>query len=183
MTQVFVSRGQSIAILITDSITQALLRYCGEAARNETGGILIGHYTPLGDQAVITQVSGPPRDSESGRSWFVRGIHGLQLLINRAWGRHEYYLGEWHFHPYASPAPSDRDKRQILVFAREPGYRCPEPILIVVGGDPAAGGDLSVSVVLNGKVQPLYAWAPSAPKASPNDATPQTIALGATRAP
>jgi integrative and conjugative element protein (TIGR02256 family) len=160
VTDVFVARDHSIAILITIAIRKALAQYCTQAGRHETGGILIGHYTPLGDQAVITKVTSAPRDSSAGRSWFVRGVAGLQQLINRAWRRRDYYLGEWHFHPFASPDPSDRDRRQIAYLSRDPDYRCPEPILIVVGGDPGTGGDLAVSVVLKGKLEELHEWDP-----------------------
>ena len=160
MTEVFVARDHSVAIVVTQAIRESLLRYCVDAGQNETGGILIGHYTPLRDQAVITQLTGPPPDSTAGPTWFVRGVTGLQRLINRAWRRRDFYLGEWHFHPFAAAEPSDRDRRQILDFAKNPNYRCPEPVLLVVGGDPSAGGELSMVVVLKGIVEGLRRWEP-----------------------
>jgi integrative and conjugative element protein (TIGR02256 family) len=156
--QVFVAEDHSVAILITDAIRKILLAHCEQARRLETGGILIGHYTPLGDQAVITEATGPPRDSVAGRWSFLRGLYGLQGRINRAWRRQNYYLGEWHFHPFSSPTPSGRDRTQILAFAHDPAYRCPEPILLVVGGDPGSGGELAVGVVLDGKLRELRPW-------------------------
>jgi integrative and conjugative element protein (TIGR02256 family) len=158
VTDVFVANDHSVAIVLTRAIRESLMGYCVNAGQHETGGILVGHYTPLGDQAVITQVSGAPPDSKAGRSWFVRGFAGLQQLINVAWRRRNYYLGEWHFHPFAAPDPSDRDRQQILEFSRDRNYRCPEPILVVVGGDPAIGGELSVGVVLKGRLEGLRPW-------------------------
>src|SRR6266567_2725653 len=99
--------------MITGAIRKRLLAHCIKARQLETGGILIGHYTPLGDQAVITGVIGPPRDSIATPSVFIRGLHGVQKLINGAWRRRDYYLGEWHFHPFALPIPGGQDRRQI----------------------------------------------------------------------
>lgn len=148
-----------VAIMITEAIRNRLLAYCEKAHQLETGGILIGHYTPLGDQAVITEVVGPPRDSMATQRSFIRGLHGLQRLINRAWRRREYYLGEWHFHPFSRPSPSDSDRRQMIAFSKDPAYRCPEPILVVVGGDPQIGGELGAGVVLKSKFRDLRPWA------------------------
>jgi integrative and conjugative element protein (TIGR02256 family) len=155
---VFVAEDHAVAIMITEPIRKKLLGHCEKAHRLETGGILIGHYTPLGDQAIITEVTGPPRDSIASRWSFIRGLHGLQRLINQAWRRHDYYLGEWHFHPFASPIPGDRDRRQVIAFSKNPAYRCPEPILLVVGGDPRIGGELGVGVVLKGRFREMRPW-------------------------
>jgi integrative and conjugative element protein (TIGR02256 family) len=160
MIEVFVAEDHSVAIMITEAIRKTLLGHCETARQLETGGILIGHYTPLGDQAVITEVTGPPRDSIASRWSFIRGLHGLQQRINRAWRRRDYYLGEWHFHPFARPIPSDQDRTQIIAFSIDPAYRCPEPILLVVGGDPRIGGELGVGVVLKGKFRQLRGWVP-----------------------
>jgi len=157
--EVFAAEDHSVAIMITEAIRRGLLRHCEKAHQVETGGILIGHYTPLGDQAVITEVSGPPPDSIASRWSFTRGLRGLQQLINRAWRRRNYYLGEWHFHPFERPTPSERDKMQIIAFSKDPAYRCPEPILLVVGGDPGIGGELGAGVVLKGKFRELRPWA------------------------
>ena len=161
MTDVFVAEDQSLAVVVTQAILESLARHCSNAGKNETGGILIGHYTALRDQAVITRVTGAPPDSKAGPTWFVRGIAGLQQLIDAAWRRRDYYIGEWHFHPFAAPEPSERDRRQIVEFAREPNYRCPEPILVIVGGDPKIGGDLAVAVAIKGRVERLVAWKPA----------------------
>lgn len=159
MIEVFVAENHAVAVMITEAIRTKLLEHCKKADQLETGGILIGHYTPLGDQAIITEVSGPPRDSIASRWSFIRGLRGLQQLVDRAWQRRDYYIGEWHFHPYARPSPSDRDRRQIIAFSEDRAYRCPEPILLVVGGDPTVGGELGIGVVLGGNFRELRSWA------------------------
>ena len=77
-------------------------------------------------------------DSRSGRTWFVRGIRGLQKTIDRLWTRqHEYYLGEWHFHPGGAPDPSQTDIEQVQEIAYSEQYHCPEPVLLIIGGEPS----------------------------------------------
>ncbi|MCB1058330.1 MAG: Mov34/MPN/PAD-1 family protein [Acidobacteria bacterium] len=104
----------------------------------ETGGILLGFYNASLDLATITMVEPAPPDSRSGKFSFARGIHGLALTISRAWSsktiRKRYYLGEWHTHPDGPPVPSPQDIYQMKAVAQDPGYHCPEPLLIILGG-------------------------------------------------
>lgn len=121
------------------SLTQleVVLRYCQKALPDETGGILVGYYSANLDCAIVTSFSGPPPDSSHGRTWFKRGVAGLQKWLDRLWiERTAYYLGEWHFHPFASPEPSSDDNKQLWKFADAPNLHCPEPVLLIVGGDP-----------------------------------------------
>jgi integrative and conjugative element protein (TIGR02256 family) len=115
-----------------------ILRYCQESSPQETGGILLGRYSAAHDCALIEKVTGAPVDSQMGRTWFVRGVRGLQAKLDLLWHRNEgYYLGEWHFHPFGSPIPSSVDVKQLQKIARSRLYRCPEPMLMILGGDPA----------------------------------------------
>lgn len=103
----------------------------------ETGGIFVGEYSEEGDCALVAAVSGAPADSRAGRAWFYRGVRGLQVWLDRLWHRErKYFLGEWHFHPYAEPTPSGTDKRQLTEIAKASSYHCQEPILVIIGGDP-----------------------------------------------
>lgn len=120
---------------------------CTRAEGNETGGILTGFYTPRHDCACVTGVTGPPRDSRTGATWFHRGIVGLQHLLDRLWSEtSRYYLGEWHFHPGASPEPSSVDIAQLRRIAVSPEYRCPEPVLLIIGGGPPLAWSLRTYV-------------------------------------
>lgn len=99
----------------------------------ETGGVLLGKYTPSFELAVVTEVSGPPDDSRKARSGFWRGILGLQTLISRLWKEQQYYLGEWHVHPDGPPIPSATDHDQMNAISESPTYQCPEPLLLILG--------------------------------------------------
>jgi integrative and conjugative element protein (TIGR02256 family) len=106
------------------------------AENRETGGVLAGYYSQLLDRAIIKNLTGPPKDSKRGYTWFVRGVSGLQSLIFQLWKKKQYYLGEWHFHPHASSHPSSQDINQMAMIAESKQYHCPEPLLLIIGGSP-----------------------------------------------
>jgi hypothetical protein len=73
---------------------------------------------------------------------------GLEVWLARLWTRDaSYYVGEWHFHPYSRPQPSDRDLAQMQVIAKSTRYQCPTPILLIVGGDPKGEWCIHVEVL------------------------------------
>ncbi len=134
---IFISDDRKFSVEITPTIFAQIKYYSNCANRKETGGILIGKYTDDLSRAIISLVSGPPSDSKSGRTWFIRGINGLRKLLDKCYkSAGSYYLGEWHFHPFASPSPSTQDIQQMLAIAKDRKYNCPEPIMIILGGDP-----------------------------------------------
>lgn len=128
----FASADSRFSVELSSLAESALFRPAAQRKRRETGGILIGHYSPDHRTAVVTRVEGPPSDSRSGSTWFVRGVRGLQRLLRGCWARGEYYLGEWHYHP-GLPNPSSTDLHQMMAIAASVAYRCPEPLLCVVG--------------------------------------------------
>ncbi len=134
---------------ILDEMTQA----CVEAVPLETGGILIGYYSSDLRKAVVTNVSKSPADSVLKTSCFERGTLGLQSWINSFWNSRQrrYYLGEWHFHPYSDPEASPQDVWQLHAIALSVEYHCPEPILMIVGGDPHGDWRVNCYISVHGK--------------------------------
>lgn len=111
-----------------------LCKLCRQARRFETGGVLIGHYDDQLRRAIVTQIWGPAPDSKAGPTWFVRGTRGLTVQLEHTWYKTgDYYLGEWHHHPWGTLAPSTTDISQMRTIASDMAYRCPEPLLIIVG--------------------------------------------------
>ncbi len=117
---------------------ERMLALCVQAGAIETGGVLIGRYAVTHDCALVTAASGPPAGSRQGRTRFYRGVGGVRQKLARSWRDHRwYYLGEWHFHPQGSTSPSQVDVRQMEAIATNPSWCCPEPVLLIIGGDPA----------------------------------------------
>lgn len=142
----FASADSKFSVELSSSAETALRRPAAQRQRRETGGIIIGKYSPDQRTAFITRVEGPPPDSRASSTWFVRGVRGLQRVLMRCWARGEYYLGEWHYHPGA-PHPSSTDLKQMTAIASSVAYCCPEPLLCVVG----LRGDLRWFVAQRGK--------------------------------
>ena len=113
------------------------LKECEDSDSQETGGILVGYYTPANDCAIVTALSGPPEDSIRKQRFFERGTRGIQSWIFRIWReQRHFYLGEWHFHPSGSSVPSQDDTEQMRKLSTDTRLKCPEPILLIIGGDP-----------------------------------------------
>lgn len=135
------------AISINSKQVAYLLKQCADAGEYETGGILIGYYNETLDSAIVTRIINAPPDSRRGRTWFHRGISGLQALISKLWLKQQhYYLGEWHFHPSRSPEASGVDIQQMKKIASSSSYQCPEPILLIVGDNPKTSWSVQVTV-------------------------------------
>ena len=138
MTLEFWSADGKFGLQIAAAQTRTIITACKAAGRNETGGVLIGTYSADHDCAIVKRVCGPPPDSQFGPTWFFRGVRGVQQVVDQYWRRRTgYYLGEWHFHTFARPELSDLDRRSIRGIAASVLYNCPEPILLLIGGDPA----------------------------------------------
>jgi integrative and conjugative element protein (TIGR02256 family) len=134
----FQSADRQFGLRISAKEIDRMVSLCRKAKRAETGGVIVGQYNEQHDWAIVTEVTGPPEDSRSGSTWFLRGVRGLQQLIERLWQRdRSFYLGEWHYHPYSSPDPSSTDTSQMRKIADSASYACPEPILLILGGDPS----------------------------------------------
>lgn len=125
---------------IPSKVVGRVLSLCTLAQNIETGGILVGYYNRPHDCAIVTDCSGAPKDSRGGQNFFYRGVHGLQRWLASLWnlGQRRYYLGEWHFHPFAKPDPSNTDLTQMRINAEDKSYHCPEILMFIIGGDPKA---------------------------------------------
>jgi len=143
----FWSVNRQFGMKCPEKVLKHILGACKQSGLNETGGILVGFYEERLDCAQVTAATSAPDDSRKGRTWFHRGTDGLQTWLNDLWHRkRNFYLGEWHFHPFAPPMPSRTDVEQMQQIANAPSYHCPEPLLLLIGGDPSTKWTMSVFV-------------------------------------
>jgi hypothetical protein len=70
--------------------------------------------------------------------------------LEKLWPKKDYYLGEWHFHPHAAAEPSGTDIGQMIEISTSTKYRCPEPLLLILGGDPNGSWHIRVFVFPRG---------------------------------
>lgn len=148
----FSSRDQRFGLSIDEPIMDMILKLCRKAANFEIGGILVGNYSKQRDWAIVTDVSGPPEDSKRARTSFSRGVKGLQKWLNHLWGsKRHYYLGEWHYHPFASPEASSVDAKQLKEYSEDGPLLCPEPVMLIVGGNPNGSWETRAYIYPKGK--------------------------------
>lgn len=145
-------------VVIPRPRVRELLARCVSAGRNETGGILAGSYSDDHECATVTAIGSAPDDSDWGSTWFRRGVRGVAQWLSALWSgaTRSYYVGEWHFHPFASPTASAEDMRQLRDIARDRHYRCPEPILLIIGGDPKIEWQIAAYVATPSEIVPLH---------------------------
>lgn len=140
---------------VSDAALAAMIQTAREAAPKETGGILIGRYSGDLRTALVEMATEPTLDSKSARARFYRGVQGLEELLSRLWrrpgGMRWYYLGEWHSHAERDPVPSPRDVAEMQRIAESERYRCPEPVLVLLGGRPPDRGSLTAWVFPRGR--------------------------------
>lgn len=132
----FESACGNFGMRISDRNLQQIYKICEDSCPYETGGILIGRYSDDLKWAEITTITGPPANSKRARFAFVRSNKGIISLLKKLWDEHRYYLGEWHYHPNASPLPSLTDAKTMHELSKSERLHCPEPILLIVGGNP-----------------------------------------------
>jgi len=156
---VYCSRNKQYYIEINENIINEMILECEKATNYETGGILVGKYSDDLRCAKINSICKAPTDSKRGRTSFMRGVRGLIEALNKKWEEsNEYYLGEWHFHPNFSSIPSKTDKIQMKNLARDRNLKCPEPILLVIGGNSISGWNISFNLFLENDMIELFKY-------------------------
>lgn len=130
-----------------NSVLEPLLQQSVDAGKLETGGVLLGYYDSSLHKAVIVKGSEAPLDSIKCQSTFYRGVKGLRFLLEKEWINEQiYYIGEWHSHPFSSSHMSNIDLQQMRMISEDESMYCPEPILLIIGGDISQDFSLSIYV-------------------------------------
>ena len=89
-------------------------------------------------EAIVEMLAPKPSDSTERRSAFVRGTKKLKDFLSSLWRSTTprlHYIGEWHTHPDGVPEPSGTDRDSMWAIATDEREMCPEPILVILGGN------------------------------------------------
>lgn len=106
---------------------------------SETGGIFLGYrnISEAIEHWVITDVVGPGLSAKHGKFTFTPDYQ----YHNEESKRHfkntkgkEYYIGDWHTHPNASPRMSWLDKITILRNAKRANHTDNRSLMMIIGG-------------------------------------------------
>lgn len=105
-------------------------------ARIETGGVLFGERNDATRVIWVSEIIGPPPDSESSENGFVCGTEGTREVNDEKRKRTRksvQYVGVWHTHPFTSPLPSATDIAGMgkILNAIDPPSKS---LLMIIGG-------------------------------------------------
>ncbi|MBW7876635.1 MAG: Mov34/MPN/PAD-1 family protein [Candidatus Cloacimonetes bacterium] len=153
------SKDKKFSLQIDSSHLLKMGQFCEQADSKETGGILVGYYSADLSLATVSDVTGPPRDSQSWWFSFRRGVQGLKDLLHNKWYSkiRTHYIGEWHYHPSVEVNPSQEDFLQMVKISQNPAYRCSEPIMIILGKPDSSGNrSLRCFVTVNSSTMELF---------------------------
>ncbi len=149
---VFQNEEKSLGVNLPNNIYSQILSLCEAFYPLETGGVIIGHYSSDLKWATVTRIIGPQRHSKHNRSSFFRSNYGIKSVLEEEWTLGNYYLGEWHYHPNFSPSPSLTDIRQMRAFSQNSKLNCPQPVLLIIGGE-KDNWSINVNVICKNIIQ------------------------------
>ena len=110
-------------------------------ASDETGGLVFGELSEAAGVLWVTEVEGPPPDSEAGEDHFTCGIEGMEEAARTRQQRFRGSvdcIGSWHTHPKSSPHPSDVDIGAVAELLAAPGSTRKSCLILILSGDPEA---------------------------------------------
>jgi integrative and conjugative element protein (TIGR02256 family) len=99
----------------------------------ETGGILLGKGPSEHGLIDIIQAGDPGPEAVRQPDSFLRDLNHARELADAAWPRSRAaWIGEWHTHPGAGPAPSARDLVTYADLLANPGLGFDVFVAIIV---------------------------------------------------
>ena len=111
-------------------------------AKVETGGLVFGELNEAAGVLWVTDVEGPPPDSDAAEDHFTCGIQGMEEAAKKKYRRFRGSLdclGSWHTHPISEPHPSLVDINavvQLLAGIRFHSANLPSPYPLRQSGQP-----------------------------------------------
>jgi len=114
----------------------------------ETGGLLFGERSDLLRTVWVSEVCGPPADSEQSAEEFVCGVQGTLEIAKAKQERSRGsvgYVGTWHTHPTCGPCPSPKDfmaMLRLLTDERDP----PKRLLLLIVARPYDEPEVTATV-------------------------------------
>ncbi|MCI0393113.1 MAG: patatin-like phospholipase family protein [Acidobacteria bacterium] len=128
-------------IRISESAWSEMLAWANRSRRRnglevETGGLLFGERDDAARVIWVSEVSGPPPDSEASKDGFICGVVGTRELNAEKKSRTRgsvQYIGMWHSHPVSSPAFSDTDFRAMERLHSDSLHSPSKSLLLIIG--------------------------------------------------
>ncbi len=105
----------------------------------ETGGLIFGELSEAAGVLWVTEVAGPPPDSDASALHFTCGVEGMEEAAAEKEGRFRKSVrcvGSWHTHPRSRAEPSEVDIGAVYQLLATPGSNRRTCLLLILSGSP-----------------------------------------------
>ena len=132
------------AVRVSPAAVREMRAWAKRSARTtdpsvETGGLIFGEINEAASVIWVTDVDGPPPDSDASDRHFTCGILGTRESAEM---KHRRYrgsvecLGSWHTHPRTGPRPSPLDLSTVTRLLKGTESSRRKLALLILSGDP-----------------------------------------------
>ena len=108
-------------------------------ARIETGGLVFGELNEAAGVLWVTEVEGPPPDSDASEDHFTCGVEGMMEAAKNKRCRFRGSVdcvGSWHTHPSSPAHPSDVDIGAVGQLLADPVSTRRTCLILILSGNP-----------------------------------------------
>ncbi|MCY3941823.1 MAG: patatin-like phospholipase family protein [Gammaproteobacteria bacterium] len=136
--------GQKYSVRVSPLAMREMRGWARRSARTvgkeiETGGLIFGEINDAVSVLWVTEVEGPPPDSDATEHHFTCGIEGMAEASEEKRSRFRgsvACIGSWHTHPSSTPHPSNIDLGAVLQLIGVPDSTRKTCLLLILSGSP-----------------------------------------------
>ena len=141
---VLAEKGRGYSVRVSLEALREMRAWARRSARAagsavETGGLVFGELNQAAGVLWVTEVEGPPPDSEAAEDHFTCGTAGMEEAAEE---KKERYcgsvtcVGSWHTHPTSSAHPSSVDFEAVDRLLAAPQSTRRDVVLLILSGSP-----------------------------------------------
>ena len=142
--QVLAEKGRGYSVRVSPEALREMRAWARRSARAagsavETGGLVFGELNQAAGVLWVTEVEGPPLDSEAADDHFTCGTAGMKEAAEEKKERYRgsvSCVGSWHTHPTSSAHPSSVDFDAVAQLLAAPQSTRRDVVLLILSGSP-----------------------------------------------
>ena len=136
--------GRGYSVRVSPAAVREMQAWARRSARTagpdvETGGLVFGELSEAAGVLWVTEVEGPPPDSDASEGHFTCGTKGMAEAANakdRRFLGSVKCVGSWHTHPTGSARPSPVDLGAVAQLLAPPASKRATFVLLILAGNP-----------------------------------------------
>ena len=137
-------KGRGYSVRVAPAAVREMRAWARRTARTatptvETGGLAFGELNQAARVLWVTEVEGPPPDSEAAEDHFTCGTAGMEEAAKEKKERYHgsvICVGSWHTHPRSTAHPSDIDFGAVAQLLAAPESTRRDVVLLILSGNP-----------------------------------------------